>query len=1154
MTLYLENMKLLTFSVAMLFAILTSLHVKADPGDTLVVQTYTFEAQNNPDTNYDSPGRRWFDLPADDGTEYQKILMYYTLKCFEDGTAGGLGFDCGEWDYTSHTFLYEHTGELDSNALSHPRYLANNEEFDEMEFSSIPLTNTYAYEFMGTQIDNVVSETEFQVNSDMSEELSFNQGEAGRFQMFYSAADLTASGVTGVIQKIALMLEGEGTLSNFSIKSSWIADEPVEMMVEGLTEIYGHPAFLFLPGQADVLLDEAIEWDGTAGLLIDVSFDSTDVNFSVLGSAGNSYSSSNSTDKYIVFDGGDQVSIPAEIFNSIDEEVTIGYWLYGNPEFQPENGTTFEGVNEDNQRVLNVHNPWSNGQVYWDAGQDGGYDRINAQASNSDFSGQWNHWAFTKNTITEEMRIYLNGEEWLAGTDKDNSMAGITKFNIGSAAGWTNYYRGAMDNFFVLDKELSAAEIQAYMTSQYSTDLPQSANIQAYFGFNQEYGEPIFNEILEFDGTSLGNAALEIHASEAPVLSVVSELVSPWLSLFNGEYEVSESTWMYEVVEEVPPVSVIEYGVNGNAVEVVNYQSLYPVGYSYTFDTEGNAMDSISNSGVENTNLTNETLNYYSPAFEVVNRIELGRFITPYGIGLDLEEGWTWIYDVTDFEPLLRGEVELEAGNWQELLDLKFLFIEGTPPRNVKRVENIWAGNWGLGSWDENVTEQTIDVLPGEEMFKMRTTTSGHGFGSGNNCAEFCFNNHKVKVNGNTEYSWEIMQECADNPLYPQGGTWIYDRAGWCPGAPVAMREHELTEFISGDEFTVEYDIDYDPDGNYWFMGQLFSYGEINHELDVEITQILAPSDFRINSRMNPICDDPVFVITNKGSEVLTSCEIQFGINGEMQTAYWSGELGFMESEEVTLTYNVSPEFYTGDDEVMQTFEVEVLLPNGSTDQNPSNNSAKSNFFKPPTYGYDEDEDDNRIIVECQTNNTPWETQVQLKNIYGAVHWTSDYTQANTLYRDTLTLNAGCYLLHITDTDDDGLSFFANNDGNGSVRLREVGGWYYEIFEENFGKEFKHYFNFETDIYDNVEEVQVKDIRIYPNPTDGLFYLKGINITGSMEIVIHNSAGVEVMRLEEKLVDSFQTIGLNLDQMASGIYNVTVIQNGSSFSKRIVKN
>ena len=44
-------------------------------GDTTVVQTFTCDAQNNPQTAYDSPGRRWFDFPAsNNGKTYQKIL------------------------------------------------------------------------------------------------------------------------------------------------------------------------------------------------------------------------------------------------------------------------------------------------------------------------------------------------------------------------------------------------------------------------------------------------------------------------------------------------------------------------------------------------------------------------------------------------------------------------------------------------------------------------------------------------------------------------------------------------------------------------------------------------------------------------------------------------------------------------------------------------------------------------------------------------------------------------------------------------------------------------------------------------------------------------------------------------------------------------
>ncbi|MFZ6052499.1 T9SS type A sorting domain-containing protein [Halocola ammonii] len=1147
-------MRQLTFCIATFFLTLFSLPVLAQ-GDTVVVQTYTFEEQNNPETAYDSPGRRWFDFPEDDGTEYQKILMYYTLKCFEDGTAGGLGFPCGEWDYTTHTYLYEHTGALDSNALQHPLYLANNMDFEEMEFSEIPLVNTYNYEFSETVVSNVISEAEYSINSDMTQALDLSSGIPAKVQFYYSADELTTAGLQNEIQKISLMLDGEAELSNFSLKVSWMDEAPIELVDEDLVEVFFHPAFSFTSGQTDIFLDNTIEWDNTSGLLMEISFDSASAGFQILGAQeGNSFQASDGDNQYILLDGQDQVQIPASLFEGVDEEITIGYWLYGTPEFQPENSSTFEGVNANNDRVLNVHNPWGNGQVYWDAGNEGGYDRINAQASESEYEGQWNHWAFTKNTTTGEMRIFLNGEEWLFGADKDNSMAGITQFVIGSAASGVNYYRGGMDDFFILDKELTVSEIQEYMNSSYSGTLPQSENLLAYFEFEDVYGEPVTNSAGELHGLAVGNAALLNYSGEE--LNGSEEVtVKPWLSLFSGEYETTEATVNYQVIEELPPISVVEYGVNGNQLEVVSTESLYPVGFSNEYDVNGDVINSVSNSMSEPLIYVNDTLNYFSPPFEVINRIELGRFITPYGINLDMEDGWTWVYDVTDFEPLLRGEVELEAGNWQELLDLKFLFIEGTPPRDVKSVQNVWAGNYQLSIWNDNVPEKSFTVNEGDEMFKLRATTSGHFFGQGNNCAEFCFNTHDLKVNGNNEYSWQMIQECADNPLYPQGGTWIYDRAGWCPGAPVTTREFELTPFIEGNEFTLEYDIDYDPYGNYWLMAQLISYGEINHAVDVDMTEIISPSDFKINSRVNPICDNPMIRITNQGSEPLTSLDIEYGVNGQMQTYNWTGDLEFMESEVITLTYDETDEFYWGDNEEMLTFEVQLSAPNGTVDENQSNNYNSSHFVRPPTYAYDEDEDDNRIIVITKTNNIPSETDVTLKTIDGTTIWTSDYTQANFEYKDTLTLNAGCYFLHIEDSGDDGLSFFANNDGSGYVRLKKVGGLFFEFFERDFGKEIRHYFNFQTDIISEVEEyAEEPSISIYPNPSSDRFYLRGNKLIGDLDIQVYDGSGKLVQEMSRRLTSSSDRVEIDISDQTDGIYNVIVRSKSDSYSKRIIKN
>ena len=36
--------------------------------------------------------------------------------------------------------------------------------------------------------------------------------------------------------------------------------------------------------------------------------------------------------------------------------------------------------------------------------------------------------------------------------------------------------------------------------------------------------------------------------------------------------------------------------------------------------------------------------------------------------------------------------------------------------------------------------------------------------------------------NGKVIDRTDLWKDCGSNPLYPQGGTWVYDRGHWCPG------------------------------------------------------------------------------------------------------------------------------------------------------------------------------------------------------------------------------------------------------------------------------------------------------------------------------------------------------------------------------------
>lgn len=150
-----------------------------------------------------------------------------------------------------------------------------------------------------------------------------------------------------------------------------------------------------------------------------------------------------------------RVFLPDNIWSTLDTEVTIALWVYG-ADSQPISDTIFRANNSAGQKVINMHLPWSDSKVYFDAGvnSSGGNDRLSYAANEELFKGQWNHWVFTKNTTTGVMCIYVNGEQVATSTSKTLSMAGITDARLG----YGSYY-GIIDDFMIFDIEYTNAEV-----------------------------------------------------------------------------------------------------------------------------------------------------------------------------------------------------------------------------------------------------------------------------------------------------------------------------------------------------------------------------------------------------------------------------------------------------------------------------------------------------------------------------------------------------------------------------------------------------------------------------------------------------------------------------------------------------------------------
>lgn len=1107
------GMRILMISI---WALLVGGVVKAQEADTTWVQTFTWEEQNNPSTAYDSPGRRWFQFPnSDNDTSYQKILMYYNLKCFEQGTAGGLGYACGEWDYLTYTYLFDHTGDLDSNLLTHPRWLVDDLNFEVDTLIMNPIggapADTLRYFWPSYELNMGASYAELEsIAEDWSqlEWLSGTGSNRGRMQWLWTAEELASAGwdtLSAAGLELPALAPWADSRDAAQWKTYWTDVDSLEGFLESTPISVSMVSDLMHPGR--FIFNEPLDWDGVSNLVVELLVKDEAVGFEeepvACMLAPNRTWQAGTAGEFIRFDGNDRLEVAANLLDGIEGEVTVEFWQRGNSQFQPENNSICEGMNANNQRELNIHLPWSNGRIYWDAGFDGGYDRIDQAATADQYEGKWNHWAFSKDANTGVMAIYFNGNLWHSGADKDNAFGEMVRFHIGCNGNGGNDYRGDVDEFRMWSAFIEPEVINAYYNRRVDENHPHLGAL--LLDLRMDHNESLGSVGDAQDSWNHGNAGayqyrpVEAFIDPGPMPGNGRPAITWWF----GEAEEGELVTVDEPIRR-PATSLSEWEVNGNAVSLVNMSYGWPHDLvTQTRSVDGDILAIHALEG-EATTFTNDTLSYYSPAFEVVDRYELARFITPYGIGLTLgEDGWTWIFDVTDYAHLLRDSVQLEAGNWQELLDMKFAFVHGTPPRDVKRMDAFWKGTYYLNSFDGNVTDHAFTPEADETMFKLKTRASGHGFGSGNNCAEFCYNTHSVKVNGAPQWSWEVMRECADNPLYPQGGTWIYDRAAWCPGAPVDTKEFELTPLVEGQStFSVDYDITYDPDGNYRFEGQIVAYGSPNMQHDVEISHISSPSDDKLESRWNPICESPKVIIRNNGSNVLNSCVFTYSISGGEEATYeWSGNLNFMESTEVLLPYD-DPVLWEGDDEEWLTFYVAVNDPNGQVDEEPRNNASSSKFHRVPTWSYPE-LDDNRLIVWTKTNLVPWETSVELVDAAGNVVWERGYPTANMTYRDTLSLNQGCYRFTINDLGDDGQGFWANSDGSGYTRLKKVQGGNFINFEPDFGKYISQAFYFQTNLVHVQEELSPVPVsfEVFPNPSDGLVKLRAHGLASGESLV-----------------------------------------------------
>ena len=435
---------------------------------------------------------------------------------------------------------------------------------------------------------------------------------------------------------------------------------------------------------------------------------------------------------------------------------------------------------------------------------------------------------------------------------------------------------------------------------------------------------------------------------------------------------------------------------------------------------------------------------------------EIGRMLTPYGSIFNKGWSWKWQVDVTDFSPWLRDSVEIEyihsgyeAKTVGWALTIDFEIVSGPPVVVPMGITPLWNGGFKYGDPANKIEKSLLPVnfetTPGTAISRIRIQHTGHGMDKPRGCSEFCSRWRDLKVDSKLVDHRNMWKDCGANPLYPQGGTWVYDRAYWCPGDLQVPDVIDMMTTPGKHEVALEmepYTATENIQANEEISAYLFHYSLPTQRVDVAIEKIMVPTDEQQYTRLNPACFNPRFVIRNLGSENLRSVKISYGTVGfPKQVYHWKGNLKFNQTAGIVMPGEINSK------PGINSFSVSLSKPNGGKDGWNGDNEATTIFMAPEVYP-------NNFVLQFLTNTKPKDNTVFLINGNMDTLFSKSplNLEANTLYSDTIHLKNGNYELCLTDTAGDGLEFWAEpQNGDGHLRMFDLNGILIHAFESDCG-------------------------------------------------------------------------------------------------------
>ena len=1120
-----------------------SLSVKAQsPGDTILVHSFNYGQ---------TYGHVWdgtirdtsIMFPTDNSISYSKVLMYYSIRCKDalvsPPVSGQTNIGCGEWDYSCNTYI-EDSSRVDSFYAKHINYSISSFSGTVFNYVSNPMNSYYRYLQKNVAVSGTPVDTQSTVGSGNianNELIPIGAFNAKR-QYLYTASELISAGASaGNIDGIALnVLSGSSDADFLRIKlkqSSKTALNSSSPDTNGFTEVYFINTSL-QAGNNNLQFYTPFAWDGTSNIIVEFSFYNKQAS-SAVSIEGSQLTQNNgilaSDDKTFVFNGVNYVE--TNNYNGISgtNPRTVEAWIKTSV---TDKEIVSWGKDQAGKKwVFRVN---GNGALRVEV--NGGYTFGTTLLNDN----KWHHVACTfQGNSVNDIKLYVDGiiETGLTTANRSVDTDTTGGINLRISRGINNrYFDGYIDEVRLWDTQLSQSEISDWMYAEIDNSHPKYSNLQLLYKFDSIQNGAIYDNSGNARNSHTINGGGLVALKGEKLFKAWEETSNrPNITFKQGNYSLVITNDTILDTLQLASHNIKEYQVVSHAGSLLNDELIVAMDTNLWQAGDEITYDAISLAVVNTQTITADgsfTISKLTYTKRAPMKFEIMSFVTPYGIYLDLgPEGKTYTFDVTDYLPMLKGKKRITVqggGQWQEDMDITFAFIVGTPERDVLDIRQLWpvqARNNASILSDEFFEPRDIMLNANASYFRIRSSITGHG-----QQGEFTPRNHFINISGGSkEFIWQVWKDdCGENPIYPQGGTWIYDRAGWCPGAATNIEYSDITQYVSpGQNANIDYGMDAATgDSRYIVNNQLVTYGDYNFNLDVAVTDILTPSSNIENSRENYICSSPTIMIKNTGSTAITSAVVEYWVNDatNRQSYTWHGSLNSGEITEVSLDANSN--LWNDLHPSGNKFHVEIKSPNGATDGYLLNNTYNSKFEIPEVLP-------DEFYIMLRTNKKGDETSYKLYDSSGEIFHKNNL-DGNKFYRDTFRLGVGCYKLEILDSDGDGLKFFGNNDGSGYVRIRSLSNSNIKSFQSDFGSSLVYNFTVNYPLSYEQMHPNLKSSQLYPNPNNGSFNISFGDVAAN-SVSVYDVLGKLVYSKDISLANN-DILKLDLGDCTKGIYLV----------------